>query len=93
MKFVEMALHQRRTSVHFSIIQPTGRPPAMVGPWYGAVGRSVSGIKFPSYSGAQIPSLGGLAFQAVGSAKCVISVSITRWRARQHPRSTAAAYL
>jgi len=49
-----------------------------------AVGRSVGGIKFPSYSGVQIHSLGGRAFQAVGSAKCVISVSISRWCAWQH---------
>jgi len=60
------------------------RPPAMVGPGY-AGGWSVGQLvvsNLSRYSGAQIHSLGGLlrrrAFQAVGSAKCVISVSISR---------------
>jgi len=44
-----------------------------------AVGRSVGGIiyNFSSYSGAQV-NFGLCAFQAVGSGKCVISVSIPR---------------
>jgi len=43
-------------------------------------GWSVGGIKFQMLfsSGAQIHSLGRRAFQAVGSANCVISVSIPR---------------
>jgi len=83
MKFIEITLHWRCTSVGFSIqhprtlgrpsragvrvgwiIQPTrtsardGRPrvPGQL------VCRSVDGIKFPCYSGAQIHSLGVRAF-------------------------------
>jgi len=54
---------------------PTG-PPAMVGPGYAgswSVSRSMVS-NFSRYSGAQIHSLGQRTFQAVGSAKCVISV-------------------
>jgi len=80
MNFVEMALHRRCTSLHFSI-QPTCTP-ARDGrhtvPAQGmrAVGWSVCVVSnFPRYSGAQIHSLGRCAFQAVGS---IISVSIPR---------------
>jgi len=72
MNFVEMALHRRCTSDHFSI-QPTCTP-ACDG-WHRvpaqgmrAVGRSVGVVSnFSHYSGVQIHSLGRRAFQAVGS--------------------------
>jgi len=52
---------------------PTARPPAIrpgfTGGW--SFGRLVIS-NFPSYSGVQIRSLGRHAFQAVGSANCVI---------------------
>jgi len=57
---------------------PPERPPTMGGPEYTggqSVGQSVVS-NFPCYSGAQIHSLGRCAFQAVGNANCVISVSI-----------------
>jgi len=77
MNFVEMALHRRCTSVHFSI-QPTCTPGrdglARDGlhrvPAQGmrAVGQSVDVLSnFSRYSGAQIHSLGRRTFQAVGS--------------------------
>jgi len=70
MNFVEVALHRRCTSVHFSI-QPTCTP---AGDWRHrvpaqgrrTVGRSVVS-NFSRYSGAQIHSLGRRTFQAVGS--------------------------
>jgi len=82
MKFVEMALHGRCTSVRFSMqhLRTLGRPsragvtPARDGrPRVRGrlVGRSVGGIKC-----AQVHSPRRRAFQAVGSAKCVIFVSI-----------------
>jgi len=57
------------------------RPYVVVGPGYaggwsvGRVGQSVVS-NYSRYSGAQVHSPGRRAFQAVGSAKCVISVSI-----------------
>jgi len=82
MKFVEMALHRRCTSVRFSMqhLRTLGRPsragvmPARDGR-PGVHGRSVGGIKFLTLFRCA-GSLGRRAFQAVGSAKCVISVSI-----------------
>jgi len=58
MKFVEMALHRRCTSVQFSIQHPCtlGAPHAMVDPGYTGgwlVGQSVVS-NFLSYSGAQV---------------------------------------
>jgi len=92
MKFVEMALHRHRTSVRF-FIQPTRTPsrdgrPRVRGRLVGPVGQLVVS-NFLHYSG----SPGRRAFQAVGSAKCVISVSTPRWWTWQHPRSIPAAYL
>jgi len=54
---------------------PAARPTAMVG---GYAGGRLMVSNFPCYSGAQIHSLGRHAFQAVGRANCVISVSIPR---------------
>jgi len=90
MKFVEMAFHWRCTSVCFSIRTPArdGRPRVRGR----LVGRSVGGIKFLTLFRCA-GSLGRRAFQAVGSAKCVISASIPRWRTLQHPRSTPVGYL
>jgi len=57
------------------------RPPAMLGPGYRVrgwlVGQSVGSIKFLTLFRCA-GSLGRRAFQAVGSAKCVTSVSISR---------------
>jgi len=78
MKFVEMALHRRCTSVRFSMQHPytlavtharDGRPRVRGR----LVGRSVGGIKFLTLFRCA-GSLGRRAFQAVGSAKCVVSV-------------------
>jgi len=82
MKLVEMALHRRCTSVRFSMQHPytlgvtparDGRP--RVRRWL--VGQSVGGIKFLTLFRCA-GSLRWRAFQAVGSAKCVISVRISR---------------
>jgi len=78
MKFIEITLHRRCTSVHFSI-QPTRTPASDGRPRVRGrlVGQSAVS-NFSNYSGAQIHSFWGRAFQAVGSANCVISVSTPR---------------
>jgi len=104
MKFVEIVLHRRCTSVRFLIQHPRtlGRPlrtgVRSVG-WSNpparprAVGRSVSRWYQISHAIQVRRFTWATAIEAVGSAKCVISVSIPRWCTWQHPRSTPAAYL
>jgi len=60
MKFVEITLHRRCTSVRFSS-NPPARPPAMVGPGY-SVGRSIDSIKFPTIFRCTDSFLGRRAF-------------------------------
>jgi len=85
MNFVDMALHRRCSSARFSMEHPhtlgrpsrAGVPPAMVGPGYRVhgrlVGQSVGSIKCLTLFRCA-GSLGRCTFQAVGSAKCIISV-------------------